>query len=178
MNELKVGDTCYVSDFGRKEVEIDCPVCFRTGKVTLIIGNGDHVTMSCEFCQNGLGTPSRGYVKNWRLDAGVKIITIDEVETKSSLNKGMSIEYRADYHTYYPENVFATKEEAIAESDRKAKEYNLEQDTKAELIKGRPNKSYSWNAGYHMRAVKEAQNKINYHSKKARICKSKSKENE
>jgi hypothetical protein len=165
-----VGDEIYVSEFGNKQIELDCPVCFRKGVVTLILGNGDSVEMPCEYCKSGLGTPSKGYVNEWIMDAGVKKVTITEVIIKQTA-EGNKFDYLSHSHIYYTKDVFATEKEALEESRRRADKYNLERETKAEFIKGKPDKNYSWNAGYHMSLAKKAKMKVEYHTKMAKICK-------
>ena len=167
---IKVGDVVFVSKFGRRQVAIECPVCFGKGTVKLILGNGDSVEMPCENCTDGLGTPSKGYVNEWRNDAGAEAVTIDKISTDQTCGEDV-VEYFAMHHVYQADAVFATEEEAFADSKRRADEYNQERETKAEFVKGKPDKNYSWNAGYHMRLVKEAEKEIEYHSKMAKICK-------
>jgi len=173
-NKFKVGDTIYVSSCGIMAVKVDCPVCFRKMFVTLILGNGDHVEMPCECCGKGFYDEPRGYVVENHYEAGVKEVVVSKV-TIEKVAAGDTVKYQSDCHIYYPKDVFATKEEALAESVRRSTEYNTERETKAEFIKGKPNKNYSWNAGYHMRLVKKAKEQIEYHSKMAVICKSRAK---
>lgn len=167
--KYKVGDAIYVSCFGRREIKMECPVCFGKCVVRLILGNDDSVEMPCEYCRRGY-EPAVGYVKEYRMDAGVEMVVIDQISTEHTA-AGEKVEYRTDSYIYHPKDAFSTEEEALAESNRRADAYNLEQETKAELVKGKPNKNYSWNAGYHMRQVKEAKEKVEYHSKMAKICK-------
>jgi len=170
--EFKVGDTIYVSHFRQRDVEIDCPVCFRKKIVTLTLGNGDFVELPCEYCKSGYEGP-RGYVKENRVNANVESLVITEIQI-SLTDKGKEVDYCCGCHLYHQNDVFNNKKDALKESERKAIEHNLEQETKAELAKSKPDKSYSWNAGYHMREVKKAQKQVEYHTKMAKICRSKS----
>ena len=173
MENVKIGDTIYVSKFGQTQVKIDCPVCFGKKIVTLILGNDAAVEMPCECCGRGCEPPC-GYVKEWRMKKGVKTVVVSQIRTRQTAS-GNEVEYQADSYIYYAKDVFSTEEEALAESERRAEQYNIDQETKAEHIKGKPDKNYSWNAGYHMRQAKKAREQIEYHSKMAKICKARSK---
>ena len=174
MKDIKVGSIVYVSYFGKKEVFLKCPVCFGKKFATLILGNGDMVEMPCECCHQGIDPPT-GYIKEWRMEAGAESIIITKIETTTDVD-GETYEYISDNKIFYPKDIFATEQEAMGESTKRADKYNLEQETKAELIKGKPDKNYSWNAGYHMREAKKAKEKVDYHTKMAIICKAKAKE--
>lgn len=171
--KFKVGDKIYVSHFGRREIKVNCPVCFGKRVVRLILGDDSIVEMPCECCGRGY-EPAKGYVVDWRMDAGAKKRTITQVETKQT-QEGELVEYRSDHYIHQPQDIFTTEKEALADSKRKADKYNLEHETKAEFIKGKPDKNYSWNAGYHRRLVKKAEKEIEYHSKMAKICKERAK---
>ncbi len=168
-NKIKIGDTIYVSKFGREQIKRDCPVCFGKRAITLILGNDDSVKMPCEWCGRGCDPPC-GYVTEWRMIAGVETVVVSQIRTRQTAVEN-EIEYQAGSYIYYTKDVFSTEEEALAESNRRAKQHNLDQETKAEHIKGKPDKNYSWNAGYHMRESKKAEGKVEYHSKMAKICK-------
>ncbi len=172
--KFKIGDTIYVSKFGRRGIKIECPVCFGKKNITLILGNDDSVIMPCEFCKDGLGTPAKGYVTENRMDAGASAAVISKVSIEQTAD-GCKVEYQSGSYRYYSKDVFATEDEALAESKLRADKYNLEHETKAEFIKGKPDKNYSWNAGYHLRLVKNAERDIEYHSKMAKICKHRAK---
>ncbi len=174
-NKIKIGDTIYVSKFGSRQFRIDCPVCFGKKVIGLILGNDNVVEMSCDYCRHeGLGSPATGYITEWRRDAGTEKVCISEIRSRQTA-VGEEVEYLAGSRIYYMEDVFSTEAAALAESEHRATKYNLEQETKAEFVKGKPDKNYSWNAGYHMRAIKNANQKIEYHSKMAKICKARAK---
>ncbi len=172
MKEIKIGDTIYVSKFGHTQIKIDCPVCFGKKVVVLILGNEDSVEMRCEYCRGDCCSPSNGYVKEWRMSADVETVIVSQIRTRQTASEN-EIEYQADSRIYYTKDVFATEEEALTESARRATQYNIDQETKAEHVKGKPDKNYSWNAGYHIREAKKAKEKVEYHSKMAKICKAK-----
>ena len=169
---FKVDDVIYVAKFNKRKFYVDCPVCFKKGTVDLILGNGDIVTMPCEFCTNGAGTSPSGHVSDYRLEAGTEAIVVNEVEMKVT-NQGQKVEYVSGYCLYQADVVFETADDAMKYAVLKVAEQNKELETKAEHIKGKPHKNYSWNAGYHMREARDHEKKIEWHKKMAVICKAK-----
>jgi len=174
MDEFKVGDKVYVSKFGVIEYSVKCPVCFGKRVVTLILGDDSAVELECDYCKNGIGTKSSGYRKKLKREAGTDYVLITEVRIKKTHAKEET-EYMSNNYIYYSKDVFAEEAKALAASTKRAELYNIDQRTKAEFIKANAFKSYSWNAGYHMNAVKDAEEKLTYHSEKAKICKDRSK---
>lgn len=171
MKQYKVGDKVFVAKFGHRQVQIDCPVCFRKGFVRVILGNDEVVKMPCEYCNKGIGTNPTGSVYEWRWDPDVETIVISEVRRSETVDS-IELEYRASNRLYHQKDMFDTHEEALAESKARAEKHNIEQETKAEFVKGKPDKNYSWNAGYHRREAKRHHARFEYHTKMAEICKS------
>ena len=167
---FKVDDVIYVAKFNTRKFHVDCPVCFKKGTVDLILGSGDIVTMPCEFCTNGAGTSPSGYVSDYRLEAGAEAVVVNEVRIEVT-SQGQKAEYLSGYSLYQADTVFETADEAMEYAVLRVAERNKELETKAEYIKGKPHKNYSWNAGYHMREAKNHEKKIEWHKKMAVICK-------
>lgn len=169
--KFKIGDTVYVSKFGRREVKEKCPVCFGKLVVTLILGDDTPVELPCKYCGRGYDPPS-GQVAEWRMDAGAEAVIIDQIRTAQT-GAGEKVEYMVGNRSYYSIDVFSTEQEALDKSERSAAKHRQEQETRAEFIKEDTNKNYSWNAGYHRREAKKAAEKVEYHSRMAKICKAK-----
>ena len=168
----KVDDVIYVAKFNRRKFHVDCPVCFKKGSVGLILGNGDIVTMPCNFCTNGAGTNPNGYISDYRLEAGTETIVVNEVQIELT-SQGQKVKYVSGYSLYQSDVVFETADDAMKYALLKVAEQNKELETKAEHIKGKPDKNYSWNAEYHTREAKSHEKKIEWHKKMAVICKAK-----
>ena len=169
-----VGDIVWVPDCGNERVPIPCPVCFGKKEVTLILGDESMVVLPCEGCGNGFEGP-RGFVMEYRPNVGASQRIIKEVRVKNTAS-GQEIEYLSNEGWILrPESTFSTKEEA--EKNSVAKKEILEKEESLR-VKHKDSKSYSWNALYHMRQVKDAQQKIDYHSKMARICKDRTRGND
>lgn len=174
MKQYKVGDQVWWAHYGMSQVKVNCPICFGAKEVTLILGNGDIVVLLCEYCGKGWDGP-RGYVTEWEYVAEAKLLTINEVRIQSRLSGEDVVDYSTMQHLLDAEDIFDTKEEALARALSKSAEETLSKETMAEHLKKNIRKSFAWNAGYHLRAARDARKSAEYHERMASICKSRSK---
>jgi len=168
-----VGDRVWWAKCGTIEVKEPCCVCFGKLTVTLILGNGDEVVLPCDYCRHGLNLPT-GYTAVYRFVAEpieVVIHSVSIVTTSNSLRKRSTIEYNHKNCILYPDIVFDTLEEATQKCAEIIEAKELEEINKP---KHKQLKSYSWNAGYHMKLVERAEHDMEYHSKMAVLCKERS----
>jgi len=174
MKKYNVGDKVWVAWVERRDVTELCPVCFGKLQVLLTLGNDDTVTLPCDYCGKGYNAPV-GTVTEARYGSGAELKTIETVDVTQTAS-GETYEYHSGHYILRPERVFDTKEEALLCCESIAQELNKEQETRAEYIKKDVKKSFSWNAGYHLREAKRKEGEAEYHRKKAAICKSRGKE--
>jgi len=172
--KIKIGDKVWHACCGTKQIKVECPICYGKLAVTLILGNGDKVELPCDYCGKGYGYP-QGVVTEWEYIAEPEQREITNIRCEIT-GTGEKREYLSGHYILYPDIIFPTREDALGKCEEIKKKLEHEQETQAKHIKGNVNKTYSWNAGYHMRIVKKAKIDIEYHSKKAIICKSKAKE--
>ena len=176
--KYKIGDTVYVANCGHRQIDIPCPVCFGKIRVTLILGNGESVSLPCDYCGKGFDGP-RGYVSEYDYvaEAAARTITAANITLTDT---GEKVEYRSgssfSYYTLKEEDCYSTFEEASATAVAVKEKMIEEQNTRAEYIKEDIKKSFSWNAGYHLREAKRNRREIEYHERMAVICKERSKE--
>lgn len=174
---FNIGDTVYYAAAGNKRIDIPCPICFGKRQVTLILGNGDSVELPCQYCGNGFDTP-RGYIEEYEYiaEASPFLITGISINTTES---GEKREYRSGsdncYHNLHEDKCFATIEEALQAAISVKETMENEQKTRTEYIKKDKQKSFAWNAGYHMREAKRNRKDAEYHEEKAILCKAKDK---
>jgi hypothetical protein len=178
MKQLKIGDTAYVPRTKQSEVKKECPVCCGTKQVTLIFGNGDSCVLPCENCKIGYEGPF-GYITEYEFSPGAEVITITGIDTEQTKD-GEKTTYRHGsencWANYEAGNVFETQEEAVAKSLELKVAQEKEQSERAFYIKMDKNKSYSQNAGYHLRQAKRDMEQVEYHERMAVLCKSKAKQ--
>ena len=173
VRSYSVGDRVWWAHCGTQEVRELCPVCFGKLEVTLTLGDGSVLTLPCDYCGKGFEGP-KGYVKSWTYRAEAENVEITAVLVNET-QEGEHREYRHGCYCLSPDDIFATKEEALAPAAFKAKEHNHDGDTQAEYIKANAKKSFSWNAGYHLREAKRNREQAEYHERKAVLCKERAK---
>ncbi len=165
MKEYNIGDKVWWATCGTREVTIDCPICFRKKKVTLILGNGEQVETNCDYCTSGL-SEALGYTNEYQRFSEVKEITITGKEVSED-EDGKKIEYRYSNYCLYPNvNIFETKEEAESRVQEMIKEYEDSEVTRLAHRKRSNQTHYSWSVGYHKKRLKDAQREVEYHSRK------------
>lgn len=169
MKKYNVGDAVWVARYQRLPLSKVCPVCYEKREVVLILGNGDQVTLPCKYCQSGYDPPT-GRVTEYEFTTNPERVTITEVRVSQS-TEGETVEYLSSNYILYPNVVFDTREEALAKGEELAKEQALLESTRVEYLKKDAKKSFSWNAGYHMREAKRHEKDAEYHREKAALCK-------
>jgi len=168
-----VGDIIWHSRYGMNPTVKTCPICDGKKEVTLILGNGDKVILECAYCQRGYNNPT-GTVTVY------EYIAVAEQRTITAINSVISAigeerEYKCGYDTLGNDDIFDTEEEALARSRCKAEEASRNQETKIEYLKKDKYRSFSWNAGYWLRQIHEAEKNIERWKEKAKICEVRSK---
>ena len=80
---FNIGDTYYLPHHNLTQVTVPCPTCYGTLKVTMILGNGEHVDVVCEGCGKGHEEP-RGYIKEYSYEPFVSKFTIAGIHSMYS----------------------------------------------------------------------------------------------
>jgi len=164
-----VGDKVWYARSGREEVNHTCPVCYGKLVVTLVLGNDEMIKLPCDYCGKGYESP-KGYVVEYEWVSKPELLTIEAVNIKREA-RGDEVDYRSDRWVLYPDRIFDTEEESLSKCEELSAKNTKDQEEIAIHVKANTNKTYSWKAGYHMRAVKQAEKDIASHSKMATICK-------
>ena len=170
MEKYKVGDKVWVAWAGHRNISEPCPVCFGKCQVTLILGNNESVILPCDYCAKGYMAPT-GTITETRYSAGAELKIIDTVDVTQTAT-GETYEYHSGHYILRAEMCFNTEAEALACCESIAEELNKEQETRAEHIKANVKKTFSWNAGYHLREAKRKESEAVRHREKAMLCKS------
>lgn len=188
MKQYKIGDRIWYAHFEKhSSVTQKCPVCFGNLAVVLILGDDSHIKLPCNYCGHGYEDPS-GVVTEYERISAVKKKTISRIDSQN-INGVETREYFSDeisrdsnngkYHSYVQcldiDKIFYTEigaKSKCKELIEKDEEYEF---GRAERLKENNHKSYAWNAGYHMRIVRKAKKDIEWHTKKAEICKARAK---
>jgi hypothetical protein len=176
MKEYNIGDTVWVPRAEYRDIIIPCPICFTKGVVHLILGDDSVCELACDYCRDYSHYPhATGYVKERAFVQKAESYVVTGKNVSYQGNE-VKISYQSNYYSLSSEDLFDTMEEAFDKSKEKAKELQDAYNYRTEHIKHDVKKKFSWNAGYHLRQVKEKTKEIERHLHCAKICKERSKE--
>lgn len=167
----KVGEYVWYATYDSEEIFIPCPVCYGNKVVIVVLGNGDECSVECDYCGRGW-QGAQGVIKEYQRIPKAERNLITKRRIEDGLH-GEEIEYISDNHYLKIEQMFDTEEEALAYAVALADRVTQE---KLDSPKYKNEKSYTWNAGYHLKQAKSKRNEVKYHEAKATVCKSRSKE--
>jgi len=167
---FKIGDKVWVSRVRSTDEVIPCPVCFGDMKVTLILGDGTHVEVECDYCRKGWmgaqGVVRAGYVN---------VAEVFQKEITGVDNRRDGDEQRITYWFgsggYSSKRVSDTREGALVKAEAEIAEVNKRADAKHK--KHKDYKSYTWNAGHYMREAQRALEQHKRYLEKAKVMLSK-----
>ena len=174
MKKYNVGDKIWFAHCGHREVTKTCPICFGKKEVTLILGNGDTVITQCDYCGKGWEF-STGYIKEYEYVAEPEQFSITHIRSECS-SEGEKHKYHSYHYHFKDDVIFDTREEALIKCNEIVAQKEKDETTRAEYLKKNKYKSFSWNAGYHLREAKRNREEAERHEKLAKICKERSKE--
>lgn len=162
--KFNIGDTMFRACAGQRESRITCPDCYGKKYLTVILGNGENVTVDCECYRPGYGQYA-GTVSS--CDFATEVFE----ETVNSISAAP-----AEYN-HHPENeCFKTREEAEIKAAQLLKEYQEGEKNRLLFLKENASRSWAWNASYHRRELKRAQRQVEHHTTKLDVAKSHMKE--
>lgn len=172
---FKIGDRVFKANYGRHEKWITCPDCLGSKRVRVVLGDETEVSIECGGCYPGGYDPSLGIIRQYDYSTEVK-----RYEVTGICMHGTEVEYQLDnfggsYHTAKDSEVFGTHEEAHAYGELQRVKHEAEENMRW-LAKTKDHKSWAWNATYHRRCAKKAEEEADYHRRKAQVCAAKAKE--
>jgi len=168
MNEIKIGDRVWIASYETRKVQKECPVCFGNKEVTLRLGNGDEVLLDCDYCGHGFHDPT-GYVTCYERTPKAEPVIVQRIASEVS-EDGTTYRYHFNGMRYV-ERVYTSQEEALVAAHEKAAWEQKEEDERTHRLKRNVNKSFAWNAGYHLREAAECRRRAERHDRKAVLCK-------
>lgn len=172
--ERKIGDMVWWARCETRGVRKPCIVCYGKLEVVLILGNGEQVNLPCDYCGKGYEGP-KGYTDEYEYIAKPELVKMDSIQSNQTC-EGTKNEYRYGNYILNDDIIFDSKEDAEEKCKEIAAKYEKDLVTETEHIKANVNKSFSWNAGYHMKNIKDLQRQIGYHESRMIACKQRVKE--
>ena len=174
MNKYNIGDKMWYAHREAKEKAIDCPDCFGKKYLTVIKGDDSRVTIDCSGCSRGYMPPA-GFVTYYEHSASVEEITIQGMDIDPSGKTSYKFNATScSWRNADESELFATKEEAEKRAIELSEEHNKRELARINL-KEKDGRTWSFNACYHRKGIKQAEKDLAYHTDKLNVAKQHSK---
>jgi len=169
-----IGDTVFMGRYDRVETHIPCPDCFGKKTLTVILGDDSQVVIRCAGCKGSICDEPVGIVKQYEFQstASQHVVTGIDIDAKGVR------EYRLDepsdkpscysYRTARPNEIFATKAEAIAFADMRRLDHEADENKRL-LGKTNSHRDWAWHVRYHRECARKAEKDLAYHTKMVSI---------
>lgn len=148
MHHLALGSTAWHAEYRQSQVSATCGDCAGKCVLVVIMGDESRVSIECPSCR------------------GRGLVTVHEFAAKAVECKITSVEIDGDevIYNHYVGRHFATEAEALVKADEVRAEAEAKDKMRNVALKHDHAKTWAWNATYHRKCLKEAQDKIKYHS--------------
>ena len=162
--KFEIGQEVWLATWEATTNYVTCPDCGGTGRIRVIHHDDTMMSIECAGCSRGY-EPPKGYLQVYDRQARAEMVTITGVDVN-----GDEIKWRsARSYAMDEADMFETEAEALARAAEKAAKADQEErDRIAE--KERPTRTWAWNAHYHRKEIKCAQQRIEYHTKKLAVA--------
>ena len=172
MAKYQIGDKVWYAQRKSVSKKMLCPECFGQKTLTVILGDGSHVSIDCAGCASRY-EPHTGYVAYNEAITDVSEITIDRIEeTTSETEYGFSGCYRIKEN-----EMFINKEGAEKRALELAQEHNKEV-MEGINRKEKNHRTWSWHVHYHREFIRRIEKDLVYHKSKLEVARAHSKESE
>lgn len=163
MKTYSIGDKVWIAQVRQHTYFVECLVCAGKRHVTLILGDGEHVSIACGHCTCGL--ESTGKCRRYRFDATPEQVTVTRVEQRVD---GLSYNAGSGY-SLSAEQLFDTEDAAAARCVELRAE--LTEKDLTDFLRGKEHhkqsNSYAWHVGYHRTNAKKDRQSAEWHEAKA-----------
>lgn len=163
MNAPAIGQTAYEArawSYGDKLVP--CPVCYGHLFATLILGNGEHVTVECDACGIGYDGP-RGVVNE--PCAGSRVDTFVVAGVLQNGDGWQALDHSGGRHAW-GDDAFATFLEADARRLVLFADAVRDAERRTSQQREHKRKKLTWVAYYNRRGIKTAERDLAYHTRR------------
>ncbi len=147
-----------------REVTVPCPICAGQRHVTVILGDGEHVSVDCDGCGSGFAGP-KGTITEWDQTPGAVSFVIGYVE--SLYSNRWTLKSR-DGKTSDFADLCTTEAEAVACSMKRCadqQEHNLMQGRH----RRRGLSKAAWTIRYHRQCIRDLERQLVWHRAKVGI---------
>lgn len=159
MSTIKINDTVYFASFEMRKKYIECPDCFGTKHLRVILANGEEHNIECSGCAAGYEPPC-GRVVRYEYEARVEEKVVTGMEIRDGVTR-----YYSDNSILEQQDTFTTKAEAQQRAEQKAKEWQDEMNRRISM-KEKDTRTWAWNVHYHRSCIRRAEKDLAYHKEK------------
>ena len=170
---FQIGDQAWRATFDSTPAFVQCPDCCGSGRLRVIMGDDTEVSIDCQNCTRGYLGP-QGVLQVYDRAARAELVTITGIEMDAD-----KITYRAQRSPYTwlidDADLFDDEQQAVARAQELGDQLAAEERARI-ANKEKDTRSWAWNASYHRKAIRAAQQKIDYHTSKLAVAALKVKE--
>jgi len=162
---FQIGEHVYFATAGAYRAKnVTCPACFGTQKLTLILGDGEHVDFKCDNCEHATmhGRP-RGTVVAYGVDSEVNEGDVTGV----TLSRFENEKWEVYVGSRIPDRTSISRTREEAEAHRLvlhavAEKYQKEQEEE-NYNRGRAKSKRSFSVTYHRNCIAKLEREMQYH---------------
>ena len=155
---------------GYREEMVACPECCGSRAITMILGNGEHVSLGCALCGPGYQPPTGQIKRTYYQYAPERyvpeLVRIDGEEVvyhKALLGGG--------YRVAYPHDMFTDKTACQDRCDELNKQRTAEEDRRATAILQSKRRELAYSATYWRQQVKKLEDDLARVKARLAMCK-------
>lgn len=162
--KFQMGQEVWKATHDVEECRVTCPDCGGKGVIRVVMADDSIHSIECSNCKHGIYPPT-GYVKYYAREPKVALVRIVGI----SLRNGKITYELDDFHSAEEPTLSETYEGALEIAQGLAAEHNAAE-LKRVSTKEKDTRSWSWNASYHRKQIKEAEKQIAYHTSKLNVA--------
>ncbi len=168
--KYEIGQSVWVATWDSSENYVTCPDCGGTGRIRVIHHDDTVMSIECAGCSLGYDPPT-GRVRVYDRRPRAELTYIVGVEITAGKTEWNT---KGRWHLDEAE-IYETEDEALAAAVLKAEKADREEREKI-ATKEKPTRTWSWNAHYHRRQIKDAERNLKHHTAKLAVARLKAKE--
>jgi len=161
-----IGEECWYIGPGHREIEVPCPDCAGSKRVTLVRGDGTQVSLECNTCQLGYDPP-RGFITRTIYECRPRPFIPRRVEVR-----GDEVTYSASgpeatcFSTVRAEDMFTDRDECAKACEQRNQEHAAEEAAREMANIKSKHRSQAHALHYHGGCIKRLERELEHHRRK------------
>lgn len=166
----EIGETVWVASFESTTDSVTCPECGGAGRIRCLMYDDTMVSVECQGCSRGYEGP-QGVIRVYTR----KPMAVETTITGVSIRNGKPEWQTKSSWSTPEEDIFTNR--LMAEERAAIKAAKLDQEERDKVAnKEKDTRSWSWNAHYHRKEIRDLEKRIEYHRAKLSVASLKAKE--